>query len=158
MRLAAAVLAPALLLSSCAYFKKQDDRARPEPVQLVVLVVNEAITETLVIRTADGRRFGTVLPGRAECIFLPNGTFSTRLVATPVGGSTYWVSPTFSAAHSERWEWDVGSSRTAAGGLNLMPADFECDRDRAYARRHPRPDTAAAPDTAPADTTRPPAR
>ena len=155
MRISAAVLVPALLLSSsCAFMKKhgKDDKASPDPVQLVVLVVNQAPTETLVIRTSDGRRFGTVMPNHSECIFLPAGVFQSRLVAMPVGGGQGWASPLFSAQHSERWEWDVGSSRTAAGGLSLMPADFDCEQDHPR-NRHAHADTTMVhADTTAADT------
>ncbi|HET6765274.1 MAG TPA: hypothetical protein VFH27_16420 [Longimicrobiaceae bacterium] len=158
MRLSNAALIPVLLMatSGCMFRKhnKSDpDAPRPEPVQLVVLVVNQAPTETLVIRTADGRRFGTVMPNHSECIFLPSGVFQSRLVAVPVGGGGGWSSPLFSAQHSERWEWDVGSSRTAAGGLSMMPAEFDCEQDHPERRGHARADTTRAP--AAGDTAQP---
>ncbi|MDB4950927.1 MAG: hypothetical protein JWM27_3576 [Gemmatimonadetes bacterium] len=159
MRLQTLVLIPALALSGCSvlHHGKKDDKARPEPLHLSVLVVNEAPTETLVIRDREGRRFATVFPGHSECVVLPTGVFSTRLVALPVGGGQGWMSPTFSAGHSESWEWRVGVTRTAAGGLDLMPTDEDCQPARsAHAGSHSG-GSPAAPDTAAADTTKPPA-
>jgi hypothetical protein len=158
MRLRTAALIPVLLLGSAGcmfrkHGKSDPDAPRPEPVQLVVLVVNQAATETLVIRTADGRRFGTVMPNHSECIYLPTGIFQSRLIAIPVGGVGGWASPTFSVQHSERWEWDVGSNRSASGGLGMMPADFDCEQDHPDRFRRKGADTTRTPP--PSDTTRP---
>jgi hypothetical protein len=152
MRLPALAIASALLLPGCAliHHRKSDKaEAHPEPLHLAVLVVNEAPTETLVIRDDGGRRFATVFPGRSECVVLPTGVFSTRLVAMPVGGGRGWMSPSFDAGHSENWEWHVGVTRSAAGAIDLMPTDDDCENAAVH------PATAPAP-PATADTTHPP--
>jgi hypothetical protein len=152
MRVTALAVASALLLPGCAlmhHHKSDKAEAHPQPLHLAVLVVNEAPTETLVIRDGEGRRFATVFPGRSECVVLPTGVFSTHLIAMPVGGGRGWMSPSFDAGHSENWEWRVGVTRSAAGAIDLMPTDDDCETTQ----------HASAPASAPAsqpDTTKPP--